>query len=244
MAGRLGLRRFALLTLAGAVMAACAGFGYWVGKPGGLDLFGGPRPTAEPSPSASPSLAAPAEPSGEGGQTASDTPTPAPLPNPDTGAEPAIDPELGYRVSGHTPQAIDPPFITRDEVTDRTLELDANGALVYRLPETDEAVYQPVTTLQWAIGAHTQHWLTGDRLWLDLARASALKVLDGKVESDGAYYFPYLYEWANVEFDFDLQPPWYSGMAQGEALSVFTQMARAFPDEALWAEAASAAFES
>ncbi|MDR2373209.1 MAG: hypothetical protein LBD77_03745, partial [Bifidobacteriaceae bacterium] len=43
--------------------------------------------------------------SGEGGQTASDTPTPAPLPNPDTGAEPAIDPELGYRVSGHGPKA-------------------------------------------------------------------------------------------------------------------------------------------
>jgi hypothetical protein len=212
-------------------MAGCAGFGYWVGKPGGLDFFPGAKP-------------APAAPAPAGGQTASGGAASAPLPDPDLGEAPPIDPALGYRVSGYRPQAIEPPFITRNEATDRTLELDRDGGLVYRLAETNQAVYQPVTTLQWAMGARTQYWVTGQQLWLDLARASALKVLAGRVESGGAYFFPYNYEWSSQEFGYDFQPPWYSGMAQGEALSVFTQMAQIFPDEPLWDEAARATFAS
>ncbi|MDR1186883.1 MAG: D-glucuronyl C5-epimerase family protein [Bifidobacteriaceae bacterium] len=237
-------RTLALVAAVCVAMAASAAFGYWVGKPGGLDFFGGPRSGATPAPlAASPTdgttTGATADPA-----ASSTADAPEPLPDPAKPEPPPIDPELGYRVSGYTPQLLDLPFITRNEVTDRTLELDGDGGLVYRLPETGEAVYQPVTTLQWAIGAHTQHWLTGEGMWLDLARASAQKVLDGKVESDGAFYFPYLYEWTSPERSFAFQPPWYSAMAQGEALSVFVQMADEFPDEPQWREAADKTFES
>ncbi|MDR0592416.1 MAG: D-glucuronyl C5-epimerase family protein [Bifidobacteriaceae bacterium] len=235
-------RRVAAAGLALAAMAASAAFGYWVGKPGGLDFFGGAgRATAPPPVSAGAQTATgPSGTTGSAGGSASGDP----LPNPALPEPPPIDPELGYRVSGYTPHDIGLPFVTRNEVTDRTLELDGDGALVYRLEQGGEPVYQPVTTLQWAIGAHTQYWLTGQSLWLDLARASAAKTLAGKIESDGAYYYPYRYEWKSDAPHFDFQPPWYSGMAQGEALSVFTQMAREFPDQPQWREAADRTFES
>ncbi|MDR1442851.1 MAG: D-glucuronyl C5-epimerase family protein [Bifidobacteriaceae bacterium] len=214
---------------------AAAGFGYWFGKPGGLDLFGGP-----PDKSASPAVTA-----GTGSPVPGQTGASNPLPNPDMPEPPAIDQARGYRISGYRPKDIGLPFVTRNEVTDRTLELDGDGGLVYRLEPGEDPVFQPVTTLQWAIGAHTQYKTTGKQLWLDLARASAQKILDGKTESDGAYYFPYLYEWTHADPPkYDFQPPWYSGMAQGEALAVFTQMAVEFPDEPQWREAAERTFAS
>jgi hypothetical protein len=220
-----------LSAVAVVALAAAAYFGYWVGKPGGIDFFGGP-PAKAPATSAPPSASAQASAS------------PSPLPDPAVPEPPPVDPALGYRVSGYRPQPVDQPFVTRAEATGRTIELDSDGALVYRLNGEGEPLFQPVTLAQWAMAAHTEYWLTGNELWLDLARASAVKLLDGKVESDGAYYYPYLYEWKNDEYSFNFQPPWYSGMAQGEALSVFTQLAKEFPDEPVWRQAADATFES
>ncbi|MDR1633842.1 MAG: D-glucuronyl C5-epimerase family protein [Bifidobacteriaceae bacterium] len=241
-------RRARIALAAGLVLAlaGAAAFGYWVGRPGGLDFFGAPAP-ATGSPTGSPTGSATGSPTGSATATASPpaaTPSLAPLANPPSKEAPPVSASLGYRVSGYRPQAIDPPFITRNEATDRQVELDGDGALVYRLGDGGDEVYQPVTTLQWAMGAHTQFWLTGQQLWLDLARASALKVLDGKTASDDAWYYPYPYKWEKAEFGYGLDPPWYSAMAQGEALSVFTQLAREYPDEAIWEQAASATFES
>ncbi|MDR2566560.1 MAG: D-glucuronyl C5-epimerase family protein [Bifidobacteriaceae bacterium] len=228
-AGRLA----AGIALLGVALLAAAYFGYWVGRPGGIDFFGGPAAPASPTPPATPA-----------GTPASPGPSVNPLPDPPSLEPPPVDPALGYRVSGYRPQAIDQPFVTRNEATGRTVELDADGGLVYRMSEGADPLFQPVTISQWAMSAHTQYWLTGHDLWLDLARASAEKLLDGKVEADGAYFYPYLYEWKNADYGFDFQPPWYSGMAQGEALSVFVQLAQEFPDQPVWREAADATFES
>jgi hypothetical protein len=215
-------------------MGLSAGFGYWVGKPGGLDIRKYFQSDEQATPDASES--------GQPGATQSQA---EPLPDPSMPPPPPINQETGYRMSGYTARPVDLPFITRSEAMGRSIELDADGGLVYRDPETNEPLYQPVTITQWAIAAHTQYYLTGNDLWLDLARASAQKVLDAKTESDGAYYFPYSYEWVNLEPpEFNFQPPWYSAMAQGEALSIFTQLAQEFPDEPQWREAADHTFES
>ncbi|MDR1118026.1 MAG: D-glucuronyl C5-epimerase family protein [Bifidobacteriaceae bacterium] len=93
------------------------------------------------------------------------------------------------------------------------------------------------------MAAHTHHLTTGLGLWLELAKASAQKILDGRVELGGAYFFPNHFDWQGHAGDL-MKAPWYSGMAQGEALSVFVQMAAEFPDEPRWREAAEATFAS
>jgi hypothetical protein len=165
------------------------------------------------------------------------------LPGPRLGLPPSVDPKTGYRRSGYRPHGIGQPFVTRVEVTKRDLRLDDTAALAYIQPKSGKEVFQPVTTAQWAMGSHTHHLTTGLGVWLDLAKASAQKLLDGRVESGDAYFFPHDFNWQGHAGE-ELKAPWYSGMAQGEALSVFVQMAAEFPNEPRWRAAADAVFAS
>lgn len=84
--------------------------------------------------------------------------------------------------------------------------------------------------------------MTSEQQYLDVATANAERLVDRVVEIDGAWYFPY-------DFDFDLYrngrgiltAPWSSGMTTGQALSTFVRMFEVTGDEK-WRAAADKTF--
>jgi hypothetical protein len=161
----------------------------------------------------------------------------------DPASAPPVDPALGYR-SHHFPlRAIDPPMVRRHGVKLLPAELDADGAYVYRLP-SGQVGFHPVNALQYAISAHTEYVTAGGRVWLERAAATARVVAAHREQHGQAWFFPYTQPYDKPSVGYHLDPPWYSAMAQGEALSLFTQMAWEFPDDPLWAQAADGVFES
>jgi hypothetical protein len=103
---------------------------------------------------------------------------------------------------------------------------------------------QPLDQAAYGLDNLVSYSLTGDRLYLDRAVAQASRLTERRVESRGGWYYPY-------PFDFDLHgysgermsAPWYSGMAQGQALSLFSRLHTA-TGEARWRSAAEATFVS
>lgn len=100
--------------------------------------------------------------------------------------------------------------------------VDASGVRVAVID--NHLVDHPVAQAQYALALLNGYNLTGDRQRLALARRQADRLLERAVSQDGAIYFPY-------PFDFDLHEgpdvmlaPWYSAMAQGQALSVFVRL--------------------
>lgn len=67
--------------------------------------------------------------------------------------------------------------------------------------------------------------VSGDQVYLDLAIRHAERLALIGHESGGAIYFPYMYEWNLHAFhDFDMEVPWFSGMAQGYMLSAYSRL--------------------
>ncbi|MGW5363811.1 D-glucuronyl C5-epimerase family protein [Actinopolymorpha pittospori] len=85
---------------------------------------------------------------------------------------------------------------------------------------------------------------THDEFYLNRAKLQAQRLIDRRVESRGAWFYPY-------PFDFRLhgnvaetvRAPWYSGLSQGKVLSLMSRLA-ATTHEAKWAEAADRTFNS
>jgi len=86
-------------------------------------------------------------------------------------------------------------------------------------------------------------WLLDDG---DIAGAATLanELLDIAEMDEGALYFPYLFPWPSQREGFpDLEPPWYSGMAQGKALGLFARLYEVTGDTR-WKESADATYQS
>ncbi len=91
--------------------------------------------------------------------------------------------------------------------------------------------------------------VTKNKKYLDIALANAsrlvaTKVVDTTVVSDGAWFFPYKFNFALHRYPaFTMKAPWYSGMAQGQALGLFSRLAEVTGDEQ-WRTAADRTFAS
>jgi len=89
----------------------------------------------------------------------------------------------------------------------------------------DQGYYHPVNISQWALRFLDSYVQTDDPEYLQLAEIFAEKLLDLSIAVKDALYLPY---------DFDIPvhghpvdkmiAPWYSGMAQGQSLSVFARL--------------------
>lgn len=67
--------------------------------------------------------------------------------------------------------------------------------------------------------------VSGEQVYLDLAIRHAERLALIAYESGGALYFPYMYEWNLHAFEeFDMEVPWFSGMAQGYILGCFSRL--------------------
>jgi len=78
----------------------------------------------------------------------------------------------------------------------------------------------PVAQAQYAIRLINSYDVTRDVRYLERAEAQADRLIKRAITSRGAIYFPYPFYWSRGPNDV-MAPPWYSGMAQGQALTVF-----------------------
>ncbi|MFC5285789.1 D-glucuronyl C5-epimerase family protein [Actinokineospora guangxiensis] len=120
--------------------------------------------------------------------------------------------------------------------------VDAAGVRMFAVSGTN--FNHPVGQAQYALANLNSHRLTGNPAYLRIAVTNAERLLERRVESADAWYFPY-------EFDFALygnrnmmmRAPWYSAMAQGQVLSTFVRLHEVTGDER-WRSAAEATFRS
>ena len=107
-------------------------------------------------------------------------------------------------------------------VYDPSIRLDASGVKIFILPATGKRVNHPVSLAQYGISALVEFDRTGNETWKKRAIAQANSLLSFKNTRDGAYWFPYNWNW--TYYANTLKSPWYSAMAQGQALSLFTRL--------------------
>jgi hypothetical protein len=118
---------------------------------------------------------------------------------------------------------------------------DAEGV---RMANLGGVMYDhPVAQAQYGLNLMESFRITGDRTYLDRARKQAQRLVDRRVERDGGWFFPYPFN-HRMHGSFELlRAPWYSMMAQGQALSLFCRLSRV-PGEESWRDAADATFAS
>lgn len=140
------------------------------------------------------------------------------------------------------PPALTPYRLTSPVPADDTGVHDADGVRMFLV---DGVMHDhPVAQAQYGLANLDSYRLTRDPLYLTRAEAQAQRLVDRKVVSRGAWFYPY-------DFDFELyddaanasHAPWYSAMAQGQALSLFVRLYETTQDPA-WRTAADATFAS
>ncbi len=104
---------------------------------------------------------------------------------------------------------------------------DEEGVLLFLGPD-GEYHYHPVEMAQKGLAMVALYRRTGDERALDYARRHADRMLAEADTIGDGLYFPYTFDWrlhlnANYEL---MRAPWYSGMAQGQALSLLVHLHR------------------
>lgn len=122
--------------------------------------------------------------------------------------------------------------------------VDGQGVRMFRVSGSAKLWNHVVFQGSYALQNLNSYRLTGNQTYLTIARANAQRLVDRHVESGGAWYYPYDFNFAPLGDSSELlRAPWYSGMAQGRVLSVFVRMFQA-TGEAQWRTAADATFAS
>jgi hypothetical protein len=139
--------------------------------------------------------------------------------------EPAGEQVLGFKTSGFSPQAVphaQRPYRLAAPRKDNDVH-DAAGARMKMRNgrQRDHPVVQAAYGLQNLWTWETTH----DPFFLDRARAQAERLVTRRTEARGAWFIPYPFEYPSPRHHLVMKPPWYSAMAQGEALSLFSRLA-------------------
>lgn len=175
-----------------------------------------------------------------------------PLRTPPVTAIPPVDRESFAR-SGYRPQPVDilpyerqgMDYLFEDQLLDLddpALPLDQNGVMLWR-DATGALQHHPVAMVQYALAALGGFTRTGDPRYLERALVNARALLAAAdLDDDDVLWFPYKFSYRY--YDVTMPVPWYSCMAQGQALSLFCRLAEVQPDEPLWRLSADRAFAS
>lgn len=120
---------------------------------------------------------------------------------------------------------------------------DSTGVRMFRFAGTTQVWNHPVGQAQWGLKNVSAYLNTGDGFYLDRALKQAQRNLDRKIVSRGAWWYPYDFDAARCADAPPMIAPWYSGMAQGQLLSLFVRLYE-ITDDAKWREAADHTFDS
>lgn len=142
---------------------------------------------------------------------------------------------------------IEAPYLDRPPVSvyDSAVKLDSTGLRIYLRLDNNVREDHPVAYAQYGISALIEYNRTGDKVWLDRAKRHAERLTEIAVPRDGAWWYPYKFPW--TYYKRHLPAPWWSAMAQGQALSLFTRLAEQDPDvktRATWKNAADKSWAS
>lgn len=141
----------------------------------------------------------------------------------------------GYRLVTDLPEAMRPwrdrPVAWANvSPSSGPYRLNAQGEYLY-YPDGGTVGYDhPVGQAQFGLGCITSYRTETDparrAVFLERARAQAERLIAMHDEDRGAWWFPYGFDFAHaVHTGVDYTAPWYSGMAQGEVISLFVQLA-------------------
>ncbi|MDX3243673.1 D-glucuronyl C5-epimerase family protein [Streptomyces sp. ME18-1-4] len=165
--------------------------------------------------------------------------------------------QTGYTLAADLPESMRPwrdrPVAWANaNLTTGTYHLDADGVYLY-YPATGGPYDHPVGQVQFGLGCITSHRTETDparkAVFLARAQTQADRLISKRRELRGGWWFPYPFDFTHaVHTGVTYQAPWYSGMAQGEALSLFVQLAGldtvSSDDQARYLAAADATFAS
>lgn len=113
---------------------------------------------------------------------------------------------------------------------------DAQGVRMFLVGST--RFNHPVAQAQYGLSNLASYALNHNATYLNRAIAQANRLLDIRVVSRGAWFYPYPFDFALHGIAADtLVAPWYSGMAQGQALSLFVRLHQVTSDD-IWLTAA------
>ena len=140
----------------------------------------------------------------------------------------------GYQIATDLPDSLRPwrdrPIAYANaSPTTGTYHLNPDGVYLYYA--ADGHVYDhPVGQAQFALGCLASYRTETDparkALLLTRAKTQADRLIDQHTEARGGWWFPYPFPFTHtVHTGVTYTPPWHSGMAQGEALSLFVQLA-------------------
>lgn len=163
----------------------------------------------------------------------------------------------GYQLATDLPEPMRPwrdrPVAFEDaSPTTGTYHLNTDGVYLY-YPATGGPYDHPVGQAQFALGClasyHTETDPGRQCLLLTRARTQADRLISQRYEARSAWWFPYPFDFTHtVHTGVTYTAPWYSGMAQGEALSLFVQLAQVdaltTEEKTSYLAAADAAFAS
>lgn len=155
-----------------------------------------------------------------------------------------------FRTSGIRPripaESLRPWRQTTDEAYEN-VPRDADGVRMY--PVGDVLYQHPVGQAQYGLVSLESFRRTGAPALLRRATAQADRLIRTHVESGGAWFFPYRFSFRlSRAGGLVMRAPWYSGMAQAEAVSLFVHLAQTPQvgpgQRAIYREAATRTFRS
>ncbi len=126
-------------------------------------------------------------------------------------------------------------------VLDPAYQLDSTGLRIYLRRDNNQRADHPVAYAQYGISALRMYQATGEQVWMDRAIRHAERLSQIRTERDGAWWFPYLFPW--TYYQRTMTVPWWSGMAQGQALSLFVRLYEETADPR-WMTAADKTWQS
>lgn len=189
-----------------------------------------PEPTVEPTP-----------------EPTSVEPTPTPTPTattPPKPTPPAVPPKPApvgaYDRSGYSLYTAEQSPIYTRPLMDLNKKLDTRGIVQYIDPHGKKQ-FHPVWVAQYAIAAIVKYEQTGEVGWLNRAIRHADELIRNRVIRGEAWF--YQYNWSKTYDRRTLVDRWWSGMAQGEALTVFSKLNQLRPSSK-WRNAAWHTFQS
>ena len=143
--------------------------------------------------------------------------------------------QAGYTVDVDLPEGMRP---WRDRPTpwanaspsSGTYHLNSEGVYLYYPDAGGAGLDHPVGQAQFGLGCIASYRTETDperkALFLQRARAQAVRLIAQRHEARGAWWFPYPFPFTHaVHSGVSYTAPWYSGMAQGEVMSLFVQLA-------------------
>ncbi len=158
----------------------------------------------------------------------------------------------GWKTSNYKIREIEEDFYASDRmsykthedqaVCDKMMDLDGvkmcapDGVRIISVNGEEEFNYTSISQL--ALYNIAEYKETGTERFLERAITQADAIIDLAEVRDEQMWLPYDYEFAlNGEAAYTIMPPWYSAMAQGQALSVFSRLSELQPDEQKWIDA-------